>query len=126
MKLGDFTFSLDTAAYDELRRSYGYEWAEQPRVGGVPALQFTGRKCETITLQGLIYPHFRGGLGQIKAMRREAEKAKPLLLVDGRGFVLGQWVIEGIDESQSLLWANGVPRKIAFSLQLKKFSEDRL
>ncbi len=69
MQLGTFQFSLDRAAYQELRRNVEYRWAQMQRINHRPSLQFVGVGLESIDLRGTIYPHFRGGLGQIDALR---------------------------------------------------------
>ena len=89
-----------------------------------PAQQFVGLGEDTITLAGVIYPHYRGGLNQLNDLRRQAETGEPLLLVDGLGYVWGQWVIVSIEETQSYLQSHGQPLKQAFQLQLKYYGED--
>nr|DAX45225.1 MAG TPA: hypothetical protein [Caudoviricetes sp.] len=123
MQLGDFQFGISTAAYQGLQRSDEWGWASQERLGQGPALQHTGWGAPTIGLDGVIYPEWRGGLGQLDAMRREAGKGRPLVLVDGLGRAMGMWVIEQLSETQSVFAAGGVARKIEFSLQLRRFSE---
>ena len=122
MQLGTFQFGINTAAYQGLSRSDEWRWPDQGRFGQAPALQYTGPGATTITLDGILYPEWRGGLGQLDAMRAEAGRGKPLVLVDGRGQALGMWVIERVDESQSIFAAGGVARRIEFTLQLKRFS----
>jgi phage protein U len=92
MQLGGYQFSIDNAAYQRFFRSSEYRWAAIERVGKNDALQFTGLGADTISLQGVIYPHFRGGLGPVDQMRRSAEIGFPLPLIAGPGTVLGGWV----------------------------------
>ena len=122
MQLGAFQFGINTAAYQGLSRSDEWRWPDQECFGQAPALQHTGPGTTTITLDGILYPEWRGGLGQLDAMRAEAGKGKPLVLVDGRGQALGMWVIERVDETQGTFAAGGVARRIEFTLQLKRFS----
>ena len=124
MALGTYRFSIDTAAYDTFKRSQTYRWQSQARVLRRPAQQFLGVGDETIELQGVIYPHLRGGLAQLDGMRAEAAKGEPLLLVDGLGFVWGQWVMTTLEEGQSYLLANGQPLKQTFQLQIMRYGED--
>lgn len=123
MKLGGFTFGIDTAAYQNLTRSSEYRWAAQDRIGQGPALQPVGPGGETINLDGTIYPGHRGGADQLNDMRAEAGKMKPLILVDGRGFVHGRWVIERVEEGQEIFAHRGAPRKQTFRLQLRKYDD---
>lgn len=124
MALGDYRFSVDTAAYQELRRSQAYRWQPQERLLRRPAQQFLGPGEETLELTGVIYPHYRGGLLQLELMRRQAGRGEPLLLVDGLGFIWGRWVITHLEETQSIFQGNGQPLKQGFRLQLTHYGED--
>jgi hypothetical protein len=125
MALGSYRFQLDTAAYQRLKRTDSYRWPTQDRITKMAAGQFTGLDATTIDLEGVIYPTFKGGLGQVEAMRGEAEKAKPLMLVTGKGDVLGKWSILEITETESVFFANGVAKKRVFALRLQKYAEDQ-
>jgi phage protein U len=57
-------------------------------------------------------------------MRTEAGKGEPLELVDGLGNVHGLWVITEVEETRKVLSAEGVPRRIDFRLQIKRYGED--
>jgi phage protein U len=120
MQLGSFQFSINTAAYKELRRRTDYRWAAQDRFGQLAALQYTGPGSDSIALSGVVYGDYRGGTGQIEAMRSVAGQGFPQLLIDGYGNLLGRWVIDGIEESQTVFAAAGRPRKQEFTLQLRK------
>jgi phage protein U len=123
MRLGDFKFSIDTAAYQNMTRSASYNWEAQQRVGNHEALQFTGFGEDSITLKGSVYPHWRGGTGQLQAMREMASEGKPLILVDGNGFVHGRWVITKVDERASTFAAGGSPLKQQFTLALRYYDD---
>lgn len=124
MSLGDFRFSLGTAAYQALDRSAAWRWQAVDRINARPMQQFIGRGDETVTMDGTIYPHFRGGLGQVAAMEAEADKGKPLLMVDGTGKVWGQYVITRIREGQTVFFSNGMPRRIDFTIELSYFGSE--
>lgn len=121
MQLGSFQFCIQTAVYQELIRKNEYKWPSQHRFGQRPSRQFVGVGDETIQLPGTIYPEYRGGFQQVEAMRRLAGRGQPLLLVDGLGKLWGRYVIESIDEKQSLFAAFGAPRKQEFSVSLARF-----
>lgn len=123
LALGDYRFSISTAAFATLERVSRYTWAAQERVGTLTARQFTGWD-ETISLDGVVYPHYRGGVGQIDAMRHMAGTGQPLLMVSGLGHVMGEWVIEEITETQSYLLSDGQPRKQEFRLSIARYGED--
>ena len=124
LALGPYRFSLNTSAYQSLKRSSEYRWPSTPRIGKEPLLQAIGPGCDRIDLDGVIYPHFRGGLGQINAMRDSAAKQEPLMLINGQGNVLGRFVITQIEESQNTFLADGAPRKIEFRLSLERYGEE--
>ena len=124
LALGEFRFSLATAAYQALERVSAYRWPAQARLMRRPARQFVGAGDETIELHGVIYPHYRGGLGQIDALRSQAGAGKPLQLVTGTGKVLGLWVIETVEETQRVFLDRGEPRKLLFRLRLGRYGED--
>lgn len=121
LALGSFRFSISTAAYDQLSRSVSYRWASHDVVNADPVLHHTGRGEQTISLNGTIYPEFKGGRGQLDEMRTLAERGEALSLVTGRGEALGQWVIEGIEEQQTVFWANGAFRKQEFAVSLRYY-----
>ena len=58
-------------------------------------------------------------------MRAQAGLGKPLFLVSGNGFAFGRWCIVKITENQSNFLNDGAPRKIEFSISLKRYGEDQ-
>lgn len=120
--LGDFMFSLNSAAYQEWRRQVSHRWQSQEVFGKHEILQYLGPGAETIVLPGVIYPTFRGGTGQIDKVRALAATGKPQTLVTALGGVLGDWVIESVEETHRELAAFGVPRKIEFNIALRNYS----
>lgn len=123
MALGPFRFSVDTAAYKQLRRDIRFDWRRLNRLGNKPKLQFLGADAEAIELSGTIYPQYRGGLTQIEQIEVLAGTGKPLLMVDGLGFVWGKYCVLGIGETREAFFENGVPRKIGFTISLLEYSE---
>lgn len=126
-RLGDFQFGIDTAAFTDLQRSSAYRWEAKNRIGRQPAMQNVGRGADTISLSGTIYPHWRGGLGQMAALRDMAATGEPQPLVyafETSGQYCGLWCIESIEETRTILFENGAPRKIDFRVTLKEYGED--
>lgn len=121
--LGPFRFSLSTTAYDEMSRSSQWDWPEVPRVGAMPALQFTGPRNETISMTGRIIPGFTGGVEQLAQMRMLAGLGIPLFLVDGMGRVHGNWVIESVNDAGTAHFKDGMPRIVQFDVSLKKYND---
>lgn len=55
-----------------------------------------------------------------------AETGEPYPLVSGNGYVYGQWVIEEITEDQSIFYPDGTPRRVEFSLRIKRVDDNRV
>lgn len=124
MGLGTFRFGVNRASYQNLKRVAEYRWTHLDRIGRDPAAQFLGPGVQTVTMDGVIYPHFRGGLRQVEGMRLAARAGQPMMLVDGLGFVLDQWVVTRVDEAKGVFMADGAPRRIAFTLTLQSYGDD--
>lgn len=126
MRLGSFSFSINTAAYQDLKRATEYKWAAQERFGQLDALQFTGPGEDSITLEGVILPAYRGGTGQVESLRALAATGQPQMLISGLGAMHGRWVIESVGEGQGVFAAAGIPRRQEFTLKLRKFDDGLL
>lgn len=124
LALGAFRFGIGQSGYQALSRTAAYRWAKLDRLGRAPAMQFLGPDAQEITLEGVIYPHFKGGLRQMELMRLIAGTGQPQMLVDGLGFVFDLWCITSIDERKSVLMADGAPRKIEFTIALQAYGGD--
>ena len=125
MALGQFVFSLNTLAYQELQRKTAYRHAANPRVGARDARQFVGPGDDSITLSGLLAPDFMGSLASLDELRNMAELGDAYALVDGEGSVYGAFVIENVSEGQTFHTKEGRPRRVEFSIDLVRV-DDRL
>ena len=119
-----FYFNLDTAAFDELKRSSEYRWASQERLSRRPAQQAIGMGEERITLTGAIFGGFKGGIKQLDTLRSIGAQLQPLGLTTGYGEVLGNWCLKNIEEEQSALLQGGIPRKQGFTLEFVRYGDD--
>lgn len=124
MALGLFRFGVNRAAYQTFSRSASYRWEKLDRAGRAPALQYLGPDADEIGLEGVIYPHFKGGLRQVEMMRLAAAQGQPLMLVDGLGWVWDRWVVTGVTEKKGVFLADGAPRQIDFSMTLRAYGRD--
>lgn len=122
LMLGDFLFSLNTAAYQDFKRNNTYRWSAQEVFGAHEVLQYCGSGPETITLAGVIYPEYKGGTGQIDKLRVLAASGVPQMMITVAGGILGEYVIETIEETHTVFAAFGVAKKIEFNLTLRNFS----
>lgn len=121
LMLGGFKFSLNTAVFQELHRNTSYKWPAQERLGQYDALQFTGPGEDRMRLPGIIYPDWKGGTVQVGQLRALAFQGRPLKLISATGAIMGQWVIESVEEGQSFFKPDGTFRKQEFSVTIRKF-----
>lgn len=119
-----YYFNLDTAAFEELRRQTSFRWAGQERLTRSIAQQAVGQGEDKISLKGVIFPGFKGGLKQLDALRTIGRRLQPVNLTTGYGEVLGTWCLLNIEEEQSNLLAGGIPRKQSFSLEFVSYGDD--
>jgi len=123
-KAPPYFFNLDTAAFDELRRSTEFRWASQERLSRRPAQQAVGMGDEKITLKGAVIPGLKGGLKQLETLRTLGAQLQPLTLTTGYGDVLGTWCLKSLEEEQSALMQGGIPRKQGFTLEFVRYGDD--
>ena len=121
MALGQFIFSLNNLAFEEIDRDSNWRHPSNSRVGASPALQFVGPGDDQIQLKGLLAPEFMGDPASFDRLRKMGDSGKAYALVNGAGRVYeGAWVIESLKQTGSILSGQGVPRRIEFTLNLKR------
>lgn len=125
MALGQFVFGMDTLAFQELQRQTRWKHSAAPRVGARDAHQFLGPGEDTITLSGVLAPELTGTLASLKDLRTMGDTGEAYALVDGAGTVYGAFLIEGMDEGQTLHHPDGTPRRVDFTLNLTRTDDNR-
>ena len=125
LAVGDYRFSLGTAAYERLRRTWAWRWAQQDVLGAEPFQQYIGPGHTELVINGYVTPHFKGGLKQVDAMRAEADKGETLSIVDSLGEIWGDFVITGITETRRDIGPIGLPLRIEFQVTLVSTVVDR-
>jgi phage protein U len=118
--LGLFVFMLKTTPYQSFQHKQSWRHAFNSRVGARPAWQFVGPDNDTITLSGDLYPELTGGSLSLMALKLMADSGKAWSLIDGSGAIYGMFVIESIDETKTEFMSGGKPRKISFTLTLRR------
>lgn len=118
-----FYFNLSTAGYDTLRRQTSYNIAAQDRLTRRPALQAVSKGGESITVSGAIFT-LKAGAGQLDKLRAIGFKMDPVMLTTGYGDALGEWYLTRIEEEQSAMFSDGMPRKQQFTLEFQRYGED--
>jgi phage protein U len=123
LQLGEFQFSVGTAAYQSLERKTQYPWQSQDRINQHKAWQYGAKPDESLQLEGIIYPQYKGGDKQVDALRQQAAQGKPLMMVDALGKVHGEWIIVSLNEKQTQFNTLAAPLKQSFQLELKRYVE---
>tara|TARA_Y100001001_G_scaffold160000_1_gene181860 strand:- start:552 stop:983 length:432 start_codon:yes stop_codon:yes gene_type:complete len=126
MALGLYVFSLSTTAYQQLQRQTAWRHPSTSRVGALPARQFVGKGDDTITLSGLILPEISGQRVSLDALRLMADSGKAWPLVEGTGRIYGLWIIENLQETNTLFFRDGAPRRIEFSITLQRVDDSQI
>lgn len=126
MAIGNFVFGLDTLAYQELQRQTSWRHGSTSRIGVRPARQFMGPGDDSITLQGILLPGFKGKLEHLDTLRYMGDSGKAWVMVDGMGFVHGVFVIEDLTDNRSLFFRDGAARRVDFTLKLVRVDEDQV
>ncbi len=120
MSLGLFVFELATLPFSEVQRRSDWRHPSSDRVGARAATQFAGPGEDNITIAGILMPEAAGTLDSIETIRAMADAGDAYPLIDGRGRIIGQYVITAFDERKSHFLDNGVARKTDFALDLKR------
>lgn len=126
LALDQFVFGMDTLAFQELQRQTQWKHKTTSRVGARDARQFVGPGEDTITLTGVLAPELTGKLSSLQDLRKMADAGAAYAMVDGAGTVYGAFVIEGLNEGQSLHYADGTPRRVEFTLNLARTDDDKV
>ena len=124
MSLGLFVFQLASLPYQELQRQAGWRHASGSRVGARPVSQFLGPDEESVTLSGILLPEITGNVSALERLREMAAEGSAWPLIEGNGYIYGQFVIEKIDEGRSLFFYDGAARRIEFTIALKRSEPD--
>ena len=123
MILGNFVFSIKSISPDSLARTSEYNWAERERVGDLPNLQNLGIKLDQIEIAGIFYERFNPSMNSVDSIRASNLVTNANNLITDSGEVIGKFVITQIKETQSFFEKNGKPKKIEFSMTIKRVSD---
>jgi uncharacterized protein len=124
MILGMFVFSINTTAFDNLKRTTAWRHASTTRIGARAAHQFLGVDEETITIAGITYMEIAAtGRVSLEALEAMANTGKRYTLIGGDFKIYGDYVIESIETTKTEFFPDGAARKIEFTLQLKRVDD---
>lgn len=108
VKAKRFRIGVEGATTDgrEIQR----EWLEQMAASYNPAV-YTA------------LPEITGGRLSLLALEQMAEQGKAWPLIEGSGTIYGMYVIEGLNQTKTEFFRDGMPRRIEFTLSLKRVDE---
>lgn len=122
--LGYFVFLLSTVPYQSEARSTRIKWAQNERVGRRASHQFLGPGDDTLTLSGTLLPSLTGGRLSLAVLRTMAESGNAHDLIMADGSCLGLFIIENLEETATEFSLGGAPKKIEFTLGLKRVEDE--
>lgn len=122
-QLGVVQFEVLPVNLTSYSRSVGADFAAKDLIGAPRSREFGGRSDETITLEGVIFPHRFGGLGGLEVLQSIAVAGEPQMLIRGDGEVFGWYVIEKVEEKAEYLNSTGIGRKTGFTISLQAVPE---
>lgn len=111
MVLGLYVFMLRTVPYQELQYQRSWRHAANSRVNRRPSTQFLGPDNDMLTLSGVLMPEVTGGRLSLLALEQMAEQGKAWPLIEGSGTIYGMYVIEGLNQTKTEFFRDGMPRR---------------
>lgn len=118
-------FTVEPSVQQTLELQYQRSWrhAANSRVNRRPSTQFLGPENDMLTLSGVLMPEITGGRLSLLALEQMAEQGKAWPLIEGSGTIYGMYVIEGLNQTKTEFFRDGMPRRIEFTLSLKRVDE---
>ncbi|ECM2288399.1 phage tail protein [Salmonella enterica subsp. enterica] len=123
MVLGLYVFMLRMVPYQELQYQRSWRHAVNSRVNRRPSTQLLGPDNDSLTLSGVLLPEITGGRLSLLALEQMAEQGKAWPLIEGSGTIYGMFVIESLGQTKTEFFESGTPRRIEFTLTLKRVDE---
>jgi Phage protein U len=123
MVLGLYVFMLRTVPYQELQYQRSWRHASNNRINRRATTQFLGPDNDTLTLSGVLLPEITGGRLSLLALEQMAELGKSWPLIEGSGTIYGMFVIESLNQTKTEFFESGMPRRIEFTLTMKRVDE---
>lgn len=127
LALGNHMFEIAPLNFQKLDRETEAKWPAIARFGGRPGRQFTGYGEDPITISGLLYPDELGGRDEFEAIRVTQAAAMPVMMLGWAGEtglaarVFGRVVILKVRDSQTIINAAGLGRKLSFDIEVAPF-----
>lgn len=122
----------DTPNFKTIQADSNYNWVAQQRLSRDPAMQFTGPGEETLSIEGILYPHLFGGFGTLQGLTEAGRRGDIMKLVmfspldAGMAGVIypDNVVIRRIKRTHTHFLHDGQAAKIEFNLELVRYGDD--
>jgi phage protein U len=129
LALGPHIFDLLPLSLQRIEERTKARWPAVPRFGGTAARQFTGMDEDSLRIEGLIFEDEWAGHDRYLALKATQRLGEPVMMVGwgaGGGYasVFGRIVILEVGATHEHLRADGIGRKIAFSIEVASFGGD--
>lgn len=123
MILGMFVFMRETIAYQSFDRSVSWKYPSNSRIGKRNATQYVGLGDENISMSGVLLPEITGGKLSLLALEMMADSGRAWPLIEGTGTIYGFYIIESMKQTNTIFFQDGAPRRIEFSIELKRIDD---
>ena len=121
VRLGNFTFAVSSLAYQNLTKNFNWRWDTINVINDRQAVQYSGEGDETMSLQGVAYP-VHNTLTPQTSLLAEANRKEPLIMVSATGDVLGKYVIESVNFTETNFHVSGLPHHVDFTISIRRHS----
>lgn len=118
MGLGSFRFGVENANFNSVSRKTDADWASVRLLNRPISHQFTGPGEDKLTIAGVLFAHWTGGLEQLSGMRVAMKCGNVMMMVSSDGDVMGRWFISSLSDTRTHYGSSGRPKKIEFQLEL--------
>lgn len=122
--LGDVIFQVSEKTFGEISRGAKHRWAKVSKVGVRPAMQSVGPDLEEIEFSGFFHARYVGGMDHVKNLRALTKSREPVVFTcswDKINENLGLWCVESVEESRKVIYRDGVPGRVDFTVRLIEY-----
>ena len=121
--LGDIEFELITY-WDGFEATFGVDYAEHPRIGGKPGLQFIGDKLDEIQISLVFHQHYCVPDVELARLRTAMKAHQALALVFGNGDYRGWFVITDVTATSEQTDSTGNVLAVNATASLREYIGD--
>lgn len=126
LSLGPHVFQVTALNYQSMTRVTEAKWPAIARFGTYPGRQFTGFGEDSVTIEGLLFPHEFDDREHYEALRLTQAAKRPVTMMGWAAGgvaaqIFGRVVILKIEDTQSRIDRAGQGRRVEYTLTLAPF-----